>query len=197
MEARAVHWWPARLAAADDGLFVIGLAGDGERAVARRRIRVALREALAQLTGVPVEDIAIESVPGRAPSVSFAGAPRDHAVPGIAITHDGALSLAAIHLHGRIGIDLMRVHEIPELDTLARDYLGPRIAAQLHASAPAERAAAFARAWSEHEARLKCFGLQLAEWTSEADRYTALCRCMPLDLAAGLAGSLAIPCLDR
>jgi len=200
--ACAVHWWPAPLPAAADGVFVIGIGGDGDRAVARRRIRVALREALARLTGVPAEDIGIESVPGHAPSVQFEGARRGraagagtraHAAPGIAITHDGALSLAAINLHGPVGIDLMQVHDVPDLDILARDYLGPAVTAQLDAIAPAERAAAFARAWTEREARLKCRGLQLAEWTAVSDRQTAGCRCMSLALPAGLAGTLAIP----
>jgi 4'-phosphopantetheinyl transferase len=193
MVACPVQWWPARLPTAGDGVFVIGIEGDGDRAVARRRIRVALREALAQLTGVAAGDIAIESVPGQAPSVSFAGVSRDHAVPGIAITHDGTLSLAAINLHGPVGIDLMQVHDIADLNILARDYLGPTVTAHLDEIAPAERAAAFARAWTERETRLKCRGLQLSEWTPESERRTAGCRCIPLVLPAGLVGTLAIP----
>lgn len=194
MAACPVHWWPARLPAAHEGVFVIGIEGDGERVAARRRIRAALTEALAQLTGLAEADIAIESVPGRAPSVSFTGRVRirAHAAAGIAISHDGALSLAAINLDGPVGIDLMQLCDTPDQDLLARDYLGPGVAARLRASAPAERAAAFARAWTEREARLKCLGLQLAEWTAESDRQTARCRCIPLALPAGLAGTLAI-----
>lgn len=194
MAACPVHWWPARLPAANEGVFVIGIEGVGDRVEARRRIRAALTEALAQLAGVAEADIAIESVPGRAPSVSFAGGARSHAhaAPGIAISHEGTLSLAAINLDGPVGIDLMQIPDSADLDVLARDYLGPDATARLRASAPAERAAAFARAWTEREARLKCFGLQLAEWTAESERQTAGCRCIPLALPAGLAGTLAI-----
>jgi hypothetical protein len=50
---------------------------------------------------------------------------------------------------------------------VARDYLGPEAARKLAARSEGERDAAFAHAWSEHEARLKCLGLQLAEWCDE------------------------------
>jgi 4'-phosphopantetheinyl transferase len=186
-----VHWWPARLPRADAGVFVIGVESDGDRALARRRIRAALCEALAQLAGVPTREIRIDSTPGCAPAASFAGAPA-RAAPGIAITHEGALSLAAINLNGEAGIDLMRVQDVPDAAIVARDYLGPGLAAELAAMAPGRRAAAFARAWTEREARLKCLGLQLAEWTLASARQAAPCRCVPLALPDGLVGTLAI-----
>jgi 4'-phosphopantetheinyl transferase len=61
------------------------------------------------------------------------------------------------------------------------------------AALPADaRDAAFAQAWSEHEARLKSLGLQLEEWRAELAPLLAACTCLPLALPAGYAGYLAL-----
>jgi 4'-phosphopantetheinyl transferase len=60
----------------------------------------------------------------------------------------------------------------------------------LTVAAPADRPVAFARAWSEHEARLKCLGIDMGEW--DDNPLLAACRVAPLDLPAGLVGTLAL-----
>jgi 4'-phosphopantetheinyl transferase len=186
MDTLPVCWWPAPLAQRGDGLHVIGVRGDGERQAARRRTRQALCEALAQLYGLEVGQIMIHFSAGRAPAVSFLGAP--HAVaPGISISHDGPLSVAAIHQHGLVGVDLMRVQEVPEWRAIARDYLPPHVADRLDAAAPSERPLVLARAWTEQEARLKCHGRQLSEWSGLA----LPARCHELDLPDGFVGVVA------
>jgi 4'-phosphopantetheinyl transferase len=206
----AVCWWPGRLDV-HEGPVVIGVDGgaadwgtrlrgyDGEKAgfdgeaagrgAARARVRVALREALGQLAGLAPDAILLQSTPGCAPAVSYPG--REQAAPGVSISHDEPLSLAAIHLHGAVGVDLMRVQAIPDWRAVARDYLGPHATALLEALPVADRAAAFARAWCAHEARLKCHGLQLAEWTPRLAGQLDGCHCRELALPAGIKGAVA------
>lgn len=186
-DAMPVSWWPTVLAPRADGLYVIGLTGSGERESARRRIRDALRDAIGQLYGVPPGEIMIQFLPGVSPAVSFPGR-ADVQAPGISISHDGDVSLAAIHLHGPVGVDVMQVQEIDDWRAVARDYLGAAVVSEIEAVPSRQRGPALARAWTEHEARLKCHGRQLAEWTG-----TALpAQCCPLDLPAPFAGTVAI-----
>lgn len=189
--ALAVHPWPGALPAAHDGLIVIGVAAPpGERReVARERVRLAVRQAAAQLSALALEQIELTSQPGQAPRLRLtrAGA---RSTAGLSISHEDGLSLAAIHLHGPVGVDLMRVRDVPDWQAVARDYLGDAVAGALALLPPEERAVAFARAWTGREAGLKCAGLPLAEWT--ALPCAAHWRRRELALPAGLCGSLAI-----
>jgi 4'-phosphopantetheinyl transferase len=186
MDRVPVCWWPGALAPRDDGLYVIGVRGDGERQAARTRTRQALCEALAQLYGLQPAQIMIHFSAGRAPAVSFLEAP-DVVAPGISISHDGPLSVAAIHQHGLVGVDLMRVQDVPDWRAVARDYLPPHVLDRLEASAPGQRALLLARAWTEHEARLKCHGRQLGEWNGLA----LPAHCHELALPDGFVGVVA------
>jgi len=198
-------WWSA-----DDGfapaltpvssrdlppVWLVGVAGQAEREAARRDIRQALRAALAALLGVDPATIDLPAAPGAAPYASI----RDATSPGtaarriaLAISHDEALSVAAISQEGAVGIDVMRIADIPDWEALAHDYLGPdavRTLADLDASA---RPAALARGWSEREARLKCVGLGLGEWRADEVAALAHCTCLPLALPDGYVGYLAV-----
>jgi 4'-phosphopantetheinyl transferase len=186
-----VRWWT-------DGAFagahapalthVIGVRGQPDRASARRTIRAALVDALAQAGGLPAARIRLCGAPGEAP-YALLGARR---IP-LSISHDGDLSVAAFRLDGgAVGIDLMRVADIPDWQAVAHDYLGPACAAALARLPAAARAAAFARAWSEREARLKCRGRQLAEWRSGDDDRLASCPCIALAVPDGYVGALAL-----
>lgn len=184
--AQHVVWWPAVLPVSADKVHVIGVRGSGDREAARRNIRLALSEAIAQLYGMLPSEIMIQFSPGVSPAVSFSGS-AGASPPGISISHEGTLSLAAIRMDGAVGIDLMQVQQIEDWRSVARDYLGPATLAQLEAMPSGQRAAALARAWTEHEARLKCHGRQLAEWSGE--KLPAVCR--PLDLPAPFVGTVA------
>jgi 4'-phosphopantetheinyl transferase len=186
MDTLPVCWWPGALAPRGDGLYVVGVSGSGDRQAARRRTRQALCEALAQLYGLQVAQIMIHFSAGRAPAVSFLEAP-DVVPPGISISHDGPLSVAAIHQHGLVGVDLMRVQEVPDWRAIARDYLPPHVRDRLNASTPDQRPQLLARAWTEHEARLKCHGRQLSEWTGLA----LPAQCHELALPEGFVGVVA------
>jgi 4'-phosphopantetheinyl transferase len=197
----AVHRWPGALPSPCDGLIVIALATDGSRTDARAQIRLAVRQALGELLGLTPEQIILSSMPGHAPVITIAtdGA-LDQGI-GLSISHEAGLSLAAINLHGPIGVDLMRVPQASGSDNwndlllLARDYLAPACAASLADVAPQLRHTAFAAAWTAHEASLKCRGLALAEWHPAPPMAVPLAalRIAALDLPAPFVGKVATP----
>jgi 4'-phosphopantetheinyl transferase len=181
-----------RLVADSDGVLVIGLAGQEEREAARLAIREAIAAELALFTNLPPQRIALHTPEGQVP-YALLDTPEGQHRAHLAISHDGALSLAAISLRGPVGIDVTLVMDIPDWEAVARDYLGPVVTAALAALPAEQRAQAFARAWSEREARLKYLGRELVEWSIEADGPLAACRCLPLALPEGYAGILALP----
>jgi 4'-phosphopantetheinyl transferase len=189
----SVRWWangafdaapvPAHAAARS-----VGVRGQPDRATARRTIRAALLADLAHATGLHLARIRLGGAPGEAP-YALIDATR---IP-IAISHDGDLSVAAWRPDGgRVGIDLMRVADVPDWQAVARDYLGPACAAALAGTPAQARPAAFARAWSAREARLKCLGLPLTEWRAEDDARLDTCRCLPLAVPEDYVGTLAL-----
>lgn len=165
-----------------DGVLVIGIAAVLPRWEARLRIRAAVRAAAAQWLKMDIESISLESTPGDPPRLLLAGR-----AAGLSLTHDVGMSLAAIHLHGAVGIDVMRVQDIADWLNLARDYLGPQVAQELAACPDAQRPLALAQAWTVREAALKYSGLQLAEWNGAAPT----CRLQALPLPAPYVASLA------
>lgn len=174
------------------GVRVIGVPGQPDRETARLRIRAALATALAAHCGIDPKRIGLHSPEGAAPWATAAldGGERRIA---LAISHDGDISVAAFRADGSaVGIDVSQVVPVPDWEPVARDYLGPVVAAQLGALPAPARDAAFAHAWSEHEARLKCLGLQLDEWRAERAAALQACRCFPLALPDGYVGYLAL-----
>lgn len=167
-----------------DGVLVIGIAAVLSRTEARQRIRLAVREAVAQWLAIDMESISVESQPGHAPRLVMPGR-----AAWLSISHDDGISLAAIHLHGPVGIDVMRVIAVPDWHEVARDYLGPQVAAYLRACPDAQRPLALAQAWTAREAALKCAGLALAEWDEDALNCDLRALEMPQDFVAMLATS--------
>ena len=167
-----------------DGVLVIGVAAVLPRLEARLRIRAAAREAVAQWLALDIETISVESTPGAPPRLLLAGR-----AASLSFSHDEGLSLAAISLHGPVGIDVMRVQDIGDWFHLARDYLGPLVAEELAAYPDAQRPSALAQAWTAREAALKCAGLQLMEW----DEMSLNCNVQHIALQNGFVAMLATP----
>ncbi|PKB24786.1 4'-phosphopantetheinyl transferase family protein [Janthinobacterium sp. 64] len=167
---------------AGDGVLAIGIVPPPSRMEARARLRQAVCEAAAQWQNLDIEAISVESTPGSSPRLLLAGG-----VAGLSLSHDEGISLAAVHLHGAVGIDVMRVQDIPDWFHLARDYLGPQVAEALSACPADQRPLALAQAWTAREAALKCAGLQLAEWEGAAPA----CRSHALPLPAPYVATLA------
>jgi 4'-phosphopantetheinyl transferase len=160
-----VHPWPGPVPAPEDGLVVIAIetTAGAPRAQARAQIRLAAKEALSALLSLPVGSIDIESTPGQPPRIVLPAG--DARTVGCSFAHEDGHSVAAINLRGAVGIDLMRVQDIPDWQVVSRDYLGLETTAMLLATHAAERPRAFAQAWAKNEAVLKCHGEQLSEWT--------------------------------
>jgi 4'-phosphopantetheinyl transferase len=179
----AVLHWPASFDKAQDLLIVaINTPHTPIRDTARQRVRGALREILG--------DVELISVPGQAIRLAQA----DSTI-GISVSHESGLSLLAVNFSGPVGIDLLRIPDDPDwasqISMLASDYLGPKIARQISDLAPQERMKNFAQAWTAHEARLKCRGLALAEWSSELEASLSKCCVQPLALPPGYVGAVA------
>ena len=155
---------------------------------ARRLVRTTLETFLARLTGCAHT---LHTEPGTAPRLDLAVAGRP---VHLSISHESGLSLAAIRCGGRVGVDLMHAVDAatPDRETIAHDYLGPDAAAELMRFGVAERQTAFARAWTRHEAGLKCLGMQLQEWSPDLARELAQCRYSELALPAPYIGAVAL-----
>ena len=178
-----VYWWPFTELAAPDGIVVIGIEGDGDRPRARVRIREAIHDALLALTG---EAVTLHGDAGEAPFAIDIDGRRI----GLSISHEGALSIAALNLHGAVGVDMLHTQLPADALAVTLDYLGPDAAQALTVAEPDARPAVFAAAWTDHEARLKCLGIDLGEW----DDNPALlaCKVYTLALPEGLIGTLAL-----
>jgi 4'-phosphopantetheinyl transferase len=177
------------------GLALLGVRGQSARETARLRIRIALTAALAVHFGVDAGRIALHSPQGVAPWAVVALDAGDQRI-ALSISHDGDLSVAAYSFNGAVGIDVMSISPVPDWRAVARDYLGPEAALKLAALPDGERDAAFAHAWSEHEARLKCLGLQLREWCDKRAIALQACCCFPLALPEGYVGYVALPAMS-
>ena len=163
------------------------------REEARSLVRTALRSFLAPLAGCVPDMVPLEIEPGQPPRLALAKPPLGLPV-SLSISHDAGLSLAAVRLGGPVGVDLMRVTDaaLPDWQALAHDYLGPDAAIQLEGLGLAQRPAAFARAWTRHEAELKCLGLPLQEWSLDLAQKTGQCRFSELVLPAPYVGTVAL-----
>jgi len=159
------------------------------RGQARELVRKALRTMLGQLLDCAPEAVPLDIEPGRAPRLRLSTAPIH-----LSISHEAGLSLAAIRMGGRIGIDLMAPADaaLPDWEALARDYLAPPMAATLNKLPAPQRQAAFASAWTFHEACLKCLELPLQEWTPALGSRLARCRTVELALPAPYIGAAAL-----
>jgi len=146
-------YWPEQPALPPPGEpVVVRVAVSSSRQEARREARVVLRAVLAAWSG---HEPVWEETP-RGPVVRGGGF-------DVSLSYSGGEAWIGLIRGGRIGVDAMRVESFPELDTVARDYLGPVTALRIRQAPDPVRA--FAVAWTAHEATLKCAKHGLNEWT--------------------------------
>ena len=81
---------------------------------------------------------------------------------------------------------------LPDMAALAMDYLGPAVFAAIQQHPAVARSDVFARAWTAHEACLKCLHLPLVEWSPELAKRLATCRGMAIETAPGMVASVAV-----
>lgn len=195
MAAPVMLRWPDSAAAAMPGpdgtpvVLMLVTPATTLRDEARALVRTALRSCLAPLLDCVPATVPLHIEPGQAPRLD---------VPGrsihLSISHEAGLTLAAVRDGGRVGVDLMRATDaaLPDWQATAHDYLGPEATARILAVSAAQRPRAFARAWTRHEAALKCLGLPLSEWTPALARTLASCDLTDLALPAGYVGAVAL-----
>lgn len=161
------------------------------RDAARKLARRALRDALGVLLDRAPHDIPLISRPGEPLRLDLPGSRI-----GLSLSHEPGLTLAAIHLGGAVGIDLMRVETgndwLSDWQAVARDYLGPQVSALIDILPATQQAQAFAHAWTRLEARLKCLSMPLQEWSPALEQQLACCRTYGIALPDGLVGTVAV-----
>lgn len=198
-KALVVRGWPQNLSAAvqdlrsNQAITVISVATPmtTDRILARAFVRDAVARTLEAALDLPTGSVKLVSQPGEAIAVETLPG-----VFGLSLSHAPGWSIAAIGRGACVGVDLMRIEDgiggDPDWVCLAHDYLGAQVTAVLQATAPAERAVAFAKAWTRLEACLKCLGLALTEWSPALEKQLTACKVVTLDLSDAYSGSLAI-----
>ncbi|MFZ6800257.1 hypothetical protein [Undibacterium sp. Di24W] len=150
-------------------------AQNRDRAVARHRLRSVVCDFLSDVFQVPLSAIEIRSIPGEAPSVFVEGRKL-----AISMSYDGDYAIVALHLHRHIGIDL--AVSLPDFDwsAVAELYLGTEfVLAQEKLNTQKnlkEQASIFLSYWLRHEAKLKCCGIVLQEWTQALEKQLESCQ---------------------
>lgn len=189
-----VYRWPAEAEqlVAEPALLIatVHTPKTAKREFARQRVREALVEILAGRLNCPVHVFRLTAAPGEPPRLA---APYQEI--GISFSHDAGCSIIAINLSGPIGIDLLQLDDKPSWEnetlSLAADYLGPEISAQLHSLTGQKQISEFAQAWVAHEARLKALGLPLSEWSAALEKQLENCLVYRLNLPAPMYAAVA------
>lgn len=136
----------------------------GEGQHVRDEARQILRELLAGYLGTDPYKVPLHFAQGHAPSLH---ADWQGMRLSISMSYSQDVALIAICPGALIGIDLTDVAPTPDWAQVASLYLGPESVSRLAALDGVSRDLMFAAAWAELEARGKCLGLGLQEWSSD------------------------------
>lgn len=194
-EPLAVQQWtetgPVLRLGEDLLVFSIATPETTKRDTARQRVRHVLRQTLAPRLQCSPADVPLVSLPGQAIRLDVA-----EREIGISVSHEAGLSLVAINPCGAVGVDLLRLDRLgmadEELLLLTEEYMGVETAQSIAGMPVAQRTAAFARAWARFEARLKCRGEALAEWSPRQEALLERCRVRELLLTKAFVGAVAV-----
>jgi 4'-phosphopantetheinyl transferase len=142
--------------------------------------RWALRRVLGDYLGVAPAGVEIE--------VGEHGKPRLRQEAGLEFNLSHSEGLALVALAARpVGVDLEAIRPDRDLRALAERALPAADVAAVEAARGAERAAVFYRAWTRHEARLKCLGTGLGAASAEGQTAVEV-----LDVAPAFAAAVAV-----
>jgi 4'-phosphopantetheinyl transferase len=150
-------------------------AHNRDRAVARHHLRPVVCDFLSDAFQVPRSAAEIRSIPGEAPSAFVEGKKL-----AISMSYDEDYAIVALHLHRHIGIDL--AVSLPDFDwsAVAELYLGTDLALEIEKLSaqenPKQQASIFLTYWLRHEAKLKCCGIALQEWTQALEKQLETCQ---------------------
>lgn len=164
-----------------------------DREQARLQARAALCACLAPEIDCSEDELSLSNLRNQAPQLLLRGKPL--VLPHCSISHTPGLALLARHWQGPVGVDIQVLDTTAprhELAAVARLFLDQK-AAQALMDIPQDALflEAFANTWTRHEARLKCAGLGLVEWSGALEMRLAGIGSAPLLLAHGYAGAVA------
>lgn len=187
-----VYYWPESAASIpiNQSLLVIGVYTPPTtiRAQARKLVRIALKQVLAAKLACPVAEIKLSTQAGQGLKLL-----QPKQTIGLSVSHESGLSLVAINMNGKVGIDLIDIKTIPnnsEIDALTNDYLGVKTAQYLFNLPPEQQSIAFAKAWTEFEAHLKYQEKNLNEYDSSNGLHTNNLITRHLKLPEGYIGTV-------
>jgi 4'-phosphopantetheinyl transferase len=140
-----------------------------QRADARLQIRQALIKVIAAAWGLTENEIHLHAEKGQVPYAVVGGKTLERTVH-LSIAHEDQYALAAICVANSIGLDVVKISDIFEWKDTAVLYLGESIAQDISTKPADQQFDIFLRAWASHEARLKCLGLGLQEWSEELEQ---------------------------
>lgn len=146
------------LRAADPAVWLL----QGQSRHLRGEARALLRALLAGYLGMAPEQVPLHFAPGQAPVVA---AHWQGMGLSISMSYSQDVALIALCPGAHIGVDVTAIAALPDWAQVATLYLGPESAARLAACEAPARDTLFALAWAELEARGKCLGLGLQEWS--------------------------------
>ncbi|MEN6587798.1 MAG: hypothetical protein ABFE02_17290 [Sulfuricella sp.] len=159
------------------------------RAHARLLARRALREVIGGLLSLPAEQVALLDGPH---GPVLLGAAREI---GISLSYAGDWALIGLSEGRALGVDIVKIDCLPEIESLARGYLPVAVCRGVLAAPPDRRDACFAQGWAEMEASSKCLGLPLQEIDAEREQALQACALLPCAQLDGyrIAAAVRLP----
>jgi 4'-phosphopantetheinyl transferase len=135
-----------------------------DRVISRASLRASVKQFLALACAVDNDKVHLHTEAGQAP---YAQVEEERIF--LSFSHDRNYAVAAIHRYQNLGIDLLATAIDFDWREVARLYLSPADNQRISNAPKEQQAQQFAACWAMHEARLKCCGLALREWSSELD----------------------------
>lgn len=121
-----------------------------------RASHTALRQVLAEATGLPAQELAFVEGPFGKPRLAGAGQPHFN------MSHSANRALIGLCADAPIGVDIEIPRDMSDLESLAQRNFTPTEFAALLAVDPTQRLQAFLRCWTRKEACLKALGSGLS-----------------------------------
>jgi 4'-phosphopantetheinyl transferase len=90
------------------------------------------------------------------------------------VAHSEGIALFAVTASGEIGIDLERIRDLPDWESIASTYFAGADQARIQATAPEMRRTEFFRVWTRQEAVLKATGLGLGGMDERGSEWRAI-----------------------
>ena len=108
------------------------------------------------------------------------------------ISHETGLSIAAVAPDSKVGLDIVLIDPHIDWQSVSQLYMGPQAYLAITNMPPDQQAGHFSLLWACHEARLKCHGIALSEWSPQLERTLVDCQVHSLNLPSGYAGAVAL-----